>query len=59
MGRIRLGKRTEKKHPLIKHFVPLADLEDIVFGGWDIFEEDLHESALKAAVLEARTPLSC
>ena len=40
MGTIRLGKRTEKRVPPIKEFVPLADLNDIVFGGWDIFEED-------------------
>lgn len=52
MGRIRLGKRTEKKNPLIKEFVPLADLNDLVFGGWDIFNENLYESALKASVLE-------
>ncbi len=51
MGRIRLGKRTEKKNPLIKDFVPLADLNDLVFGGWDIFDENLYQSALKAAVL--------
>ncbi|MCX5785312.1 MAG: inositol-3-phosphate synthase [Elusimicrobia bacterium] len=52
MGRIRLGKRTEKKNPLIKDFVPLADLDSLVFGGWDIFDENLYESALKAEVLE-------
>lgn len=52
MGRIRLGKRTEKKNPLIKDFIPLADLDSLVFGGWDIFDENLYESALKAAVLQ-------
>jgi len=52
MGRIRLGKRTEGKNPLIKDFVPLADLDRLVFGGWDIFDEDLYTSALKAGVLE-------
>lgn len=52
MGRIRLGKRTEKNNPLIKDFVPLAELKDLVFGGWDIFDENLHEAALKAAVLD-------
>ena len=52
MGRIRLGKRTENKNPLIKDFVPLADLESLVFGGWDIFDENLYKSALKAGVLE-------
>ena len=40
MGTIRLGKRTEARAPKINEFVPLADLDDIVFGGWDIFEED-------------------
>jgi len=52
MGRIRIGKRTEKKNPLIKDFAPLADIKDLVFGGWDIFDETLYDSALKAAVLE-------
>jgi len=37
MGTIRLGKRTEKRMPKIKDFVPLADLEDLVFAGWDLF----------------------
>ena len=40
MGTIRLGKRTEKKNPLIKDFIPLASLDDIVLGGWDIFEDN-------------------
>jgi myo-inositol-1-phosphate synthase len=52
MGRIRLGKRTEKRNPMIKEFVPLADLNDIVFGGWDLFEDNVYESALKARVLD-------
>ncbi|NOX37483.1 MAG: inositol-3-phosphate synthase [Calditrichaeota bacterium] len=52
MGTIRIGKRTEKKFPLIKEFVPLANLEDIFFGGWDIFEDDAYQSALKSGVLE-------
>ncbi len=52
MGRIRLGKRTEHRNPLIKEFVPLADLNDIVFGGWDIFEDNMYESAANAKVLE-------
>ena len=39
-GTVRLGKRTEGRSPLIKDFVPLADLNDIVFGGWDIFEDN-------------------
>jgi myo-inositol-1-phosphate synthase len=52
MGTIRLGKRTENRVPLIKDFVPLASLDDLVFGAWDIFEEDAYESALHAGVLE-------
>ena len=41
MGRIRLGKRTDGRNPLIKDFAPLASLNDIVFGGWDIFEDNM------------------
>ena len=52
MGTIRLGKRTEGRVPRIKDFVPLADLNDIVFGGWDIFEEDCYAAARTAGVLE-------
>lgn len=52
MGTIRLGKRTERRFPKIKEFVPLADLNDLVFGGWDIFEDNAYESALKAGVLK-------
>src|SRR5438045_9395633 len=52
MGTIRLGKRTEGRTPSIKEFVPLADLNDIVFGGWDIFEEDCYGAAKTAGVLE-------
>ncbi|MEW6144838.1 MAG: inositol-3-phosphate synthase [Thermodesulfobacteriota bacterium] len=52
LGRIRLGKRTEKKSPLIKEFIPLADLGDLVFAGWDIFPDNCYEAALKAGVLE-------
>jgi len=52
MGNIRLGKRTENRNPLIKDFVPLAKLTDIVFGGWDIFDDNMYESALNAKVLE-------
>jgi len=52
MATIRLGKRTEGRSPLIKDFVPLASLDDIVFGGWDIFEEDCYEAARTAGVLE-------
>ena len=52
MGTIRLGKRTENRSPKIKDFVPLANLDDIVFGAWDIFEDSAYEAALHAGVLE-------
>jgi myo-inositol-1-phosphate synthase len=52
MGTIRLGKRTEGRSPKINKFVPLAGLNDLVFTGWDIFEEDAYESAIHAGVLE-------
>ena len=52
LSRIRLGKRTENRNPLIKDFVPLAKLEDIVFGGWDVYEDNVYEAASKAQVLE-------
>ena len=52
MGTIRLGKRTEGRSPMIKDFVPLAPLDNLVFGGWDIFEEDCYAAAKTAGVLE-------
>jgi myo-inositol-1-phosphate synthase len=52
MGTIRLGKRTEGRSPKIKDFIPLARLEDIVFGGWDIFPDSSYEAAAKAGVLD-------
>ncbi len=52
LGRIRLGKRTENRNPFIKDFVPLAKLKDVVFGGWDIFEDNMYESASNAKVLD-------
>ncbi len=52
MGTIRLGKRSENRSPKIKDFIPLVDLNDIVFGGWDIFEEDCYAAARTAGVLE-------
>ncbi len=51
MGHIRLGRRTEHRNPLIRNFVPLADLDDIVFGGWDIFPDSVYDAAVKAGVL--------
>ena len=52
MGRIRLGKRTEKRNPFIHEVVPIHPLKNIVFGGWDIYEDSVYESAVHAAVLE-------
>jgi len=52
MGHIRLGKRTEGRSPLINEVVPLASLDDLVFGGWDIFAEDCYSAAKTAGVLE-------
>ncbi len=52
MGTIRLGKRTENRCPKIKDFVPLADLDDIVFGAWDIFAENAFDAAMNAGVLD-------
>ncbi|MBK9959451.1 MAG: inositol-3-phosphate synthase [Chitinophagaceae bacterium] len=52
MGNIRLGKRTENRHPKINDFVPLAKLEDIAFGGWDVYEDNVYEAAMHAKVLE-------
>jgi myo-inositol-1-phosphate synthase len=52
LGNIRVGLRTEARFPKIKEFVPLAKLDDLVFGGWDIFEDNVYEAAVKAAVLE-------
>jgi myo-inositol-1-phosphate synthase len=52
LGTIRLGKRTENRAPKIKEFVPLAGMEDLVFGGWDVFPDDAYEAAALAGVLE-------
>ncbi|MFH1874562.1 MAG: inositol-3-phosphate synthase [Pseudomonadota bacterium] len=51
MGTIRLGKRTEHRTPLIRDFVPLAKMQEIVVGAWDIFEDDGYVAAQKAGVL--------
>jgi myo-inositol-1-phosphate synthase len=51
MGTIRLGKRTDNNSPLIKDFVPLADLNDVVFTAWDLFEDSAYEAAAHASVL--------
>jgi len=52
MGSLRLGKRTEKREVDIKDFVPLANLDDLVFGGWDIFEDNGYQAAVKAGVID-------
>ena len=52
LSTIRLGKRTENRAPAIKDFVPLADLNDLVFGAWDPFPDNAYEAALKAGVLD-------
>src|SRR5262245_36987008 len=52
MGTIRLGKRTEGRSPRINEIVPLVDLDNVVFGGWDIFEENSYQAARTAGVLE-------
>ena len=52
LATIRLGKRTDNRTPLIKDFVPLAGLDDLVFGGWDIFEDSAYDAAVNAGVLE-------
>src|SRR4051812_15051455 len=52
LAHIRLGKRTENRNPMIKDFVPLANLEDVVFGGWDPIADNAYETAVKAGVLQ-------
>jgi len=54
MGTIRLGKRTEARVPKIKDFVPLANLKDLVFGGWDVYPDDAYQAASKAGVLDSK-----
>jgi len=60
MATIRLGKRTENRAPLIKEFVPLANLSDIVFGAWDPIPDDALTAVRKAGVLEEKdvTPIA-
>lgn len=55
MGTIRVGKRTSDNNPLIKDFIPLADIKNIVFGGWDLFEDNVYQSAVNAGVLDRYT----
>jgi myo-inositol-1-phosphate synthase len=57
MGTIRLGKRTEKRSPLVKDFVPLAGLDQLVFGAWDPIPDNAYDAALNAGVLDRYTHL--
>jgi len=52
MGTVRLGKRDENRVPMIKDFVNLADIKDLVFSGWDVYKDNCYEAAIKAAVLD-------
>ncbi|MFD2935755.1 inositol-3-phosphate synthase [Spirosoma flavum] len=52
MGNIRLGKPTDNNRPRIKDFIPLANLDDLVFGGWDVYSDNVYEAAVNAKVLE-------
>src|SRR5580704_988270 len=54
MGTIRLGRRTEGRVPKINEFVKLAELKDLVFGGWDIYTDSAYQAAAKAGVLDAK-----
>ena len=56
MGTIRLGKRTDNRSPAIKDFVPLAKLDDLVFGGWDIFPDNAYEAAVQGRRALERAP---
>jgi len=53
MGTLRLGKRTEGRSPKIADILPIARLDDVVFGGWDLFEDNCYEAAKTAGVLES------
>jgi myo-inositol-1-phosphate synthase len=52
MGTVRLGRRTDNRSPTIREFVPISGLDDLVFGGWDLFEDNCYEAAKTAGVLE-------
>ena len=54
LATVRLGKRTESRTPYIRDFVPLAGLNDLVFGGWDIYEDSAYDAAVHADVLEEK-----
>ncbi len=55
IGRIRVGKRTKNERPLIKDLVPIHPLKDVVFGGWDIYEDNVYEAAVHAKVIDKNT----
>ncbi len=55
MGHIRLGKRTDNRNPMIKDFVPLASLDDLVFGGWDPIPDDAYAAAMRPGCSPRRT----
>ncbi len=57
LGTVRLGRRTDGRAPLIRDLVPLADLDDLVFGAWDVFPDDAYVAAAKAGVLEVERHL--
>src|SRR5512142_2894215 len=54
LGHVRLGKRTDNRNPLINEFVPLANLDQLVFGAWDPIPDNAYEAAVKAGVLEGK-----
>ncbi|HEX5060622.1 MAG TPA: inositol-3-phosphate synthase, partial [Kofleriaceae bacterium] len=54
LGHIRIGKRTDGKSPAIKDYVSIANLDDIAFGGWDIFHDNAYQAAVRAGVLDTR-----
>jgi myo-inositol-1-phosphate synthase len=53
MGTVRLGRRTDNRSPLVRDFLPMTSLDNLVFGGWDIFAEDCYEAAKTAGVIES------
>src|SRR5579872_5718691 len=55
IGNIHLNRKAGNNYPKIKEFVPLANLEDIVFGGWDVYEDNVYQAASRAKVLEPQT----
>src|SRR4051794_29352485 len=52
LGTIRLGKRTDNRSPLVKDYLPLANLDQLEFASWDVFPEDAYHAAQRASVLE-------